>query len=74
VISAGHTDAVGTDQYNMRLSLRRANAVRDYLIAGGISASRIRAEGFGESQPVASNETAEGRAQNRRVELRVVGQ
>lgn len=74
VISAGHTDSIGSDQYNMRLSLRRANAVRDYLIAGGISASRIRAEGFGESQPVASNETAEGRAQNRRVELRVLGQ
>lgn len=71
VIAEGHTDSVGSEAYNMGLSVRRANAVRDYLIAGGIAPSRIRAEGFGESHPVASNDTADGRAQNRRVELRV---
>jgi outer membrane protein OmpA-like peptidoglycan-associated protein len=71
VICAGHTDSVGTDAYNMKLSRRRANAVRDYLVGHGIAASRIRTEGFGESRPVASNATADGRAQNRRVELNV---
>jgi len=71
VIAEGHTDSVGSDAYNMKLSQRRAKAVRDYLVAAGISARRISAEGFGESQPVASNDTADGRAQNRRVELRV---
>ncbi|MBI3783149.1 MAG: OmpA family protein [Deltaproteobacteria bacterium] len=74
VIAEGHTDSVGSDAYNQKLSERRANAVRDYLIAGGISASRISVEGFGESRPVASNETAEGRAENRRTELRIRGQ
>lgn len=73
IVSAGHTDSVGTEQYNAGLSMRRANAVRDYLIKGGLDASRITVEGFGESQPVASNDTAEGRAQNRRVELKVSG-
>lgn len=73
VIAEGHTDSVGTDAYNMKLSQRRAQAVRDYLVAGGISPKRITSEGFGESNPVASNDTADGRAQNRRVELRVRG-
>ncbi len=71
VIAEGHTDSVGSEQYNQRLSLRRAEAVKDYLVRNGIEASRIRVEGRGESDPVASNATAEGRAQNRRVELRV---
>ncbi len=71
VIVAGHTDSIGSDKYNMKLSLRRANAVRDYLVKHGIPANRIRTEGFGESKPVASNKTADGRAQNRRVELHV---
>ena len=71
VIAEGHTDAIGTVGYNLKLSLRRAEAVRNYLIAHGIDASRIRTEGFGKSQPVATNDTDEGRAQNRRVELRV---
>lgn len=71
VIAEGHTDSVGSEQYNQRLSLRRAEAVKDYLVRNGIDASRIRVEGRGESNPVASNATAEGRAQNRRVELRV---
>jgi OOP family OmpA-OmpF porin len=71
IIAEGHTDAVGSDQYNERLSMRRATAVKDYLVRGGISSNRIEIRGLGESQPVASNETADGRAQNRRVELRV---
>lgn len=68
----GHTDSVGTDAYNQSLSERRANAVRDYLIDQRISAARLTAEGAGESQPVASNDTDDGRYQNRRVELHVV--
>jgi OOP family OmpA-OmpF porin len=64
----GHTDSVGTDAYNQGLSQRRANAVRQVMIDRfGVPASRVSAEGFGESQPVASNESAAGRAQNRRV-------
>jgi outer membrane protein OmpA-like peptidoglycan-associated protein len=70
VIAEGHTDSKGTDEYNLKLSRRRAQAVRDYLVSHGIAASRIRTEGFGESKPVASNDTEDGRAQNRRVELR----
>ena len=71
VIAEGHTDAKGTDAYNQRLSERRAASVRDYLVKGGISASRIRTVGYGESRPVATNATDEGRAQNRRVELKI---
>ncbi len=71
VIVEGHTDSKGTDAYNEKLSNRRAAAVRDYLVKKGISASRIRTEGLGESRPVASNDTDEGRAQNRRVELNI---
>ena len=69
---AGHTDSVGTDSYNQGLSERRANAVKDYLTAQGIKASRLTARGYGESRPVASNDTDEGRAENRRVELIVL--
>jgi len=69
----GYTDWIGTDAYNLALSDRRAQAVVDYLVAGGISPSRLTAVGFGESDPVATNETESGRAQNRRVELRVLG-
>lgn len=65
----GHTDSVGTEQYNQALSMRRVNAVRQVLIDQfGIAASRMRVEGFGESRPVTSNDTAEGRARNRRVQ------
>jgi OOP family OmpA-OmpF porin len=67
----GHTDAVGTDTYNQGLSERRSNSVMDYLVGQGVSGSRLSAKGFGESSPIATNETAEGRALNRRVELRL---
>lgn len=69
----GHTDSVGTDEYNMQLSENRAHAVRDYLVQQGINTASIGAQGFGEGQPVATNDTAEGRQQNRRVELVVSG-
>ena len=67
---AGHTDSLGNDNYNLKLSRERASSVRSYLVAQGISGSRITAHGYGEQQPVASNATESGRAQNRRVELR----
>jgi outer membrane protein OmpA-like peptidoglycan-associated protein len=63
----GHTDSKGTDDYNMKLSERRANTVADYLRSKGISSSRITTKGFGKTAPIASNDTEEGRAQNRRV-------
>src|SRR5262245_60511315 len=73
VICEGHTDSRGTDAYNEALSMRRSRSVRDYLIKGGIPAKDIKTEGFGETKPVASNDTDEGRQQNRRVELRLMG-
>lgn len=73
IIATGHTDAIGTDAYNQKLSQRRAQAVKDYLVSQGLPANRIYTEGKGESQPVATNKTAEGRAKNRRVEIEVVG-
>jgi outer membrane protein OmpA-like peptidoglycan-associated protein len=69
----GHTDSVGTDEYNQNLSEHRAEAVRDYLVQQGIAANSVDARGFGKTQPIASNETAEGRQQNRRVELVLSG-
>ena len=66
---AGHTDSRGSDKYNLKLSQRRAEAVRNYLVSKGIAADRLTAKGYGESQPVADNATDEGRFQNRRVEL-----
>lgn len=71
VLVVGHTDSVGSEAYNLKLSRQRAEAVRNYLVRHGIAASRLQVKWMGESQPVASNETAEGRAQNRRVELLV---
>ena len=71
-IVVGHTDSVGTDEYNRKLSLRRADSVKTYLVSQGVPQIKIRAEGRGESEPVASNKTAEGRSQNRRVEVTVV--
>jgi len=73
IIAVGHTDWTGTRAYNQRLSERRAEAVKAYLVGKGISAERIFTEGKGETQPVADNRTREGRAQNRRVEIEVVG-
>jgi OOP family OmpA-OmpF porin len=73
IIAVGHTDSVGTDAYNQKLSVRRAEAVKAYLQGKGVESSRIYTEGKGESQPVADNKTAEGRAKNRRVEIEVVG-
>ncbi|MFO7604685.1 MAG: OmpA family protein [Desulfurivibrionaceae bacterium] len=69
---SGHADSVGPDDYNRKLSERRALAVVDYLVEKGIDRDRLTAEGFGESQPVASNETEEGRQRNRRVQVRIL--
>lgn len=68
---AGHTDSRGSDTYNLNLSRSRAESVRDYLVRPGVENGRLRASGYGESQPVASNDNDSGRALNRRVELRV---
>jgi OOP family OmpA-OmpF porin len=73
IIAVGHTDSVGTDAYNQRLSVRRADAVKDYLVSKGVEKNRVYTEGKGEKQPIADNKTAEGRAKNRRVEIEVVG-
>jgi OmpA-OmpF porin, OOP family len=73
IIAVGHTDSVGSDAYNQRLSVRRAEAVKAYLVSKGIERNRVYTEGKGEKQPVADNRTAEGRAKNRRVEIEVVG-
>lgn len=73
LIAVGHTDSIGSEQYNQGLSERRANSVKTYLVGKGIPADRIYTEGKGESSPVASNATREGRAQNRRVEIEIVG-
>ena len=69
----GHTDSVGGDEYNQRLSEQRGESVRDYLIQQGMPASSVTTRGFGKTQPVASNDTAAGRQQNRRVELVISG-
>jgi OOP family OmpA-OmpF porin len=73
VIATGHTDSVGSDAYNQKLSERRANAVKDYLASKGIPAAKITTIGKGESQPVATNKTAEGRQKNRRVDIEFKG-
>jgi OmpA-OmpF porin, OOP family len=73
VIAIGHADSVGTDQYNQRLSVRRAESVKAYLVSKGIEGNRIYTEGKGEKQPVADNKTGEGRSKNRRVEIEVIG-
>lgn len=73
IIAIGHTDSIGSDAYNQKLSTRRAAAVKAYLVGKGIAANRITAEGRGEKQPVADNRTREGRARNRRVEIEVIG-
>ena len=71
---AGHTDSDGSDTYNLQLSKDRAAAVRSYLIAKGVSGNRVKSLGYGESKPIASNATDEGKARNRRTEVRVTAQ
>lgn len=73
VIAIGHTDSIGSDAYNQKLSIRRAESVKAYLVSKGVEPNRIYTEGKGEKQPVASNKTREGRQKNRRVEIEVIG-
>jgi len=69
ILIEGHTDSIGTEQYNQSLSERRAGSVKEYFVMKGIASQRMTAMGFGESRPIASNETEEGRAKNRRVQI-----
>jgi OmpA-OmpF porin, OOP family len=73
VIAVGHTDARGSDKLNQKLSVKRAESVKAYLVSKGVEANRIYTEGKGEKQPVADNKTKEGMTKNRRVEIEVVG-
>lgn len=73
IIAVGHTDSVGGDTYNQKLSVARSEAVKAYLVSKGIEKNRVYTEGKGSKQPVADNKTSEGRAKNRRVEIEVVG-
>lgn len=73
IIATGHTDSVGSDVYNMRLSMRRAEAVKAYLVSHGMPGQRVYAQGKGEREPLVSNANAAGRAANRRVEIELVG-
>ena len=68
----GYTDSVGTEEYNQELSVRRANAVKEYMVSEDIDSGLINVKGMGEADPVASNATEAGRAENRRVEISVV--
>jgi OOP family OmpA-OmpF porin len=73
VIAIGHTDSIGSDAYNQKLSVRRAESVKAYLVSKGVEPNRIYTEGKGEKQPVASNKTKDGRQKNRRVEIEIIG-
>ena len=73
VIAIGHADSIGSDAYNQRLSMRRAESVKAYFASKGVEANRVYTEGKGEKQPVADNKTRDGRAKNRRTEIEVIG-
>lgn len=73
IIAVGHTDSDGSDKFNQKLSVRRAEAVKAYMVSKGVEANRVYTEGKGEKQPVADNKTKAGKAKNRRVEIEVVG-
>jgi OOP family OmpA-OmpF porin len=73
VIAVGHADSIGSDEYNQRLSVRRAESVKAYFVSKGLEPNRVYTEGKGEKQPVADNKTAEGRTKNRRSEIEVIG-
>jgi OOP family OmpA-OmpF porin len=73
IIAIGHADSIGSDEYNQRLSVRRAEAVKAYMVSRGIEPNRVYTEGKGEKQPVASNRTSDGRAKNRRTEIELIG-
>lgn len=73
VIAIGHSDSIGADAYNQKLSVRRAESVKAYLVSKGVEPNRIYTEGKGEKQPVASNKTKDGRQKNRRVEIEIIG-
>lgn len=68
---SGHTDNVGSEAYNQKLSERRVSSVRDYVVKKGVDSGRVSGQGFGESKPIADNKTREGRSKNRRVEIKV---
>jgi OOP family OmpA-OmpF porin len=73
VIAIGHADSIGSDEYNQRLSVRRAESVKAYMVSKGVEPNRVYTEGKGEKQPVASNRTGDGRAKNRRTEIEIIG-
>jgi OOP family OmpA-OmpF porin len=73
IVAVGHTDSTGTESYNQKLSERRAQAVKEFLLSQALPADRMYSQGKGESQPLASNANRQGRAENRRVEVEVVG-
>jgi OOP family OmpA-OmpF porin len=73
IIAVGHTDSIGKNDYNQKLSVKRSEAVKAYLVSKGIEKNRVYTEGKGDKNPVADNKTSEGRAKNRRVEIEVVG-
>jgi OmpA-OmpF porin, OOP family len=73
VIAIGHADSIGSDAYNQRLSVRRAESVKAYMVSKGVEPNRVYTEGKGEKQPVANNRTADGRSKNRRTEIEVIG-